>query len=172
VDHDYLVTGEMTAIRENGATSGAGVLATYTYDNLGRRTGVTRGNGTASAYSYDAASRLTQLTQDLAGSGQDLVLGFAYNPAGQIASATRSNDVYAFSGGVGLSAGTNATAGVTKDLGGLGASANLSLGPSGMTIPLTSTDSFSEEKVSFGMPVSFGSGGGVAGRYSLVYPDC
>ena len=38
VNYDYLVTGEVTAIRENGATSGVGVLGSYTYDNFGRRT--------------------------------------------------------------------------------------------------------------------------------------
>jgi hypothetical protein len=32
VNYDYLVTGEATKIRENGATSGAGVLATFAYD--------------------------------------------------------------------------------------------------------------------------------------------
>src|SRR5206468_7455134 len=45
VNTDYLVTGEVSAIRENGATSGVGVLASYAYDNLGRRTSVTLGNG-------------------------------------------------------------------------------------------------------------------------------
>ena len=39
VDYDHLVTGEVSAVRENGATSGVGVLATYAYDDLGRRTG-------------------------------------------------------------------------------------------------------------------------------------
>ena len=38
VDYDYNLIGEVTAIRENGATSGAGVLATYGYDDRGRRT--------------------------------------------------------------------------------------------------------------------------------------
>ncbi|MEA3031180.1 MAG: hypothetical protein QOG13_2505, partial [Sphingomonadales bacterium] len=38
VDYDYLDTGEIAAIRENGATSGVGVLGAYTYDDLGRRT--------------------------------------------------------------------------------------------------------------------------------------
>ena len=50
VAYDYLVTGEMTAIRENGATSGVGVLATLAYDDLGRRTGLTRGNGAVTSY--------------------------------------------------------------------------------------------------------------------------
>src|SRR3954469_4193277 len=37
VDQDWLVTGELQAIRENGATSGVGVLATHADDDLGRR---------------------------------------------------------------------------------------------------------------------------------------
>jgi hypothetical protein len=45
-------------IRENGATTGIGVLATYTYDNLARRTAVTNGNGTTSSYGFDPVSRL------------------------------------------------------------------------------------------------------------------
>nr|WP_294812730.1 RHS repeat-associated core domain-containing protein [uncultured Sphingomonas sp.] len=98
VDYDYNVTGDVTAIRENGATSGAGVLAIYLYDNLGRRDSVTRGNGTTTNYSYDAVSRLASFSQDLAGSAYDFTHGFTYNPAGQIASLTRSNDTYAWGG--------------------------------------------------------------------------
>ncbi|ATY32116.1 RHS repeat-associated core domain-containing protein [Sphingomonas psychrotolerans] len=99
VDYDHAVTGEVTAIRENGATSGVGVLATYGYDNLGRRTNITRGNGTTTGYGYDAVSRLASLTHDLGGSAYDFTNSFnGYNPAGQIASATRSNDVYAWGG--------------------------------------------------------------------------
>ncbi|HEX8644505.1 MAG TPA: RHS repeat-associated core domain-containing protein [Allosphingosinicella sp.] len=94
VDQDYLVTGEMIAIRENGATSGVGVLATYAYDLSGRRTTLTRGNGTVTAYAYDPASRLAQLSQDMPGASHDLALGFSYNPAGQIVTNTRSNGLY------------------------------------------------------------------------------
>jgi RHS repeat-associated protein len=98
VTYDYLTTGEVTAVRENGATSGIGVLATYAYDDLGRRTGITRGNGTITSYSYDAVSRLASLGQDLGGGSYDFTNGFSYNPAGQIASVTHSNDVYAWTG--------------------------------------------------------------------------
>ena len=94
VDQDYLVTGEMSAIRENGATSGVGVLATYAYDLSGRRVSLTRGNGTVTAYAYDPASRLSQLSEDMAGASHDLALGFSYNPAGQITANTRSNGLY------------------------------------------------------------------------------
>ena len=98
VDYDYNVAGDMTAIRENGATSGAGVLATYQYDNLGRRSSIMRGNGTTTNYGYDAVSRLASLTQDLSGSAYDFTHSFSYNPAGQIASLTRNNDTYAWAG--------------------------------------------------------------------------
>jgi RHS repeat-associated protein len=98
VDQDYLVTGEMTAIRENGATTGLGVIARYDYDHLGRRVALTRGNETVTTYGYDAASRLQTLSLDLGGTGSDLMLGFSYNPAGQIRSNTRSNPLYSWAG--------------------------------------------------------------------------
>jgi RHS repeat-associated protein len=50
------------------------------------------------SYGYDAVSRLTSLAHDLAGTGDDLTLTFAYNPASQIVSNTRSNDTYAWTG--------------------------------------------------------------------------
>jgi YD repeat-containing protein len=85
-------------IRENGAASGVGVLATYAYDDLGRRTSITRGDGSTTSYTYDTASRLTQLAEDLSGTSYDQTLGFSYNPAGQITSNTRSNDAFAWTG--------------------------------------------------------------------------
>jgi RHS repeat-associated protein len=98
VNYDYDVTGKMMRIRENGATAGAGILAAYTYDNLGRRASITFGNGTVKNYSYDAASRLAALGADLAGSAQDQTTAFTYNPAGQISDLTKSNDAYAWNG--------------------------------------------------------------------------
>ncbi len=94
VDYDYLVTGEMTKIRENGATSGAGVLVTYSYDNLGRRTQIARGNGTNTTYTPDNVSRLSVLSHDLALTGSDVTTEFSYNPASQIAGIERSNNAY------------------------------------------------------------------------------
>ncbi len=92
VTYDYDALGQMTAIRENGGF----VLASFVYDNLGRRTSLSRGNGTMTTYGYDAVSQLTSLTQDLAGTAQDLTLSFAYNPASQIVSRTSSNSAYAW----------------------------------------------------------------------------
>ena len=96
VTQDFLVTDEVSAIRESGATSGMGVLATYGYDDLGRRVSVTRGNGTTTASTYDPASRLTRLRHDLAGTAQDVSSTFEYSPAPQMVSWTRNNPAYAW----------------------------------------------------------------------------
>ena len=93
VGYDYLVTGEMSAIRE-----GAYTLIAFGHDDLGRRTGIARINGTVTGYTYDAASRLSSLRHDLAGSAHDVTFGYAYNPAGQIVSRTSDNDLYAWTG--------------------------------------------------------------------------
>lgn len=90
--YDWDVYGGLLEVEENGSTS----LAVYTYDNLGHRTGVTRGNGVSSTYTYDLVSRLATLSHNPAGTGQDLTLTFSYNPAGQIASRTVSNNAYLF----------------------------------------------------------------------------
>jgi RHS repeat-associated protein len=108
VTYDYDILGNMTAIRENGAASGAGVLASFGYDNQGRRVLLTSGNGTTTAYAYDAASRLAQRSDDLAGTAQDQVLGFTWNPAGQVSSETRSNDSYAWQAHYNLNRGYSA----------------------------------------------------------------
>jgi RHS repeat-associated protein len=116
INYDYDALGQVAKIRENGATSGVGILATYAYDSLGRRSSITRGNGTVTSYSFDAASRLTGFTHDLAGISHDGLWGqvfgvdpgfgyiaaygtpFAYNPAGQLTEIVRYNDAYAWAG--------------------------------------------------------------------------
>lgn len=98
INYDRLVTGELSKVREDGASSGVGVLATYGYDDLRRRTALTFGNGASQAISYDPVSRLSQLTNDLSGTTNDLTASFAYSPASQIASTTRTGDAYAYTG--------------------------------------------------------------------------
>lgn len=98
VTQDYLVTGDLSAVRENGASSGVAVLAVYGYDGLGRRTSITRGNGTVTAFTYDPVSRLSGLAHDLAGTAADVSTGLSYNPASQITVYTRNNDSYAWDG--------------------------------------------------------------------------
>jgi RHS repeat-associated protein len=98
ISYDYLVTGEISAIRENGATSGVGVLASYAYNNLGKPTSLTYGNGAVTNYAMDSVSRLSSLSHDLAGAGDDVTTSFSYSPANRIASQTRTNDSYAWGG--------------------------------------------------------------------------
>ncbi|WP_284223564.1 RHS repeat-associated core domain-containing protein [Brevundimonas denitrificans] len=103
-EHDLY--GAVTTIRENGAGSGAFVLAQYGYSNLGQLTGITRadGAGASTSYGYDAFARLTSLVQNPDGTSNDVTLGFSYNPAGQIVGRTVSDDDYVWtpaSGGTG-----------------------------------------------------------------------
>jgi YD repeat-containing protein len=87
-NHDFDGLNREYQIRENGATSGVGVLAVYGYDALSRKTSLAFSNGTGSQYpSYDLASRLTQM--NLAFSGQNLALQFGYIPPGQTNSASQ-----------------------------------------------------------------------------------
>ena len=87
----------MIKIREDGATSGIRVLASLSYDGLGRRASLTRGNGTSTGYRYDPVSRLSQLAQTMsAAQANNLTQGFDYNPASQIVLGNRSNNAYEF----------------------------------------------------------------------------
>ena len=81
-------------MKENGATA----LASFGYDAAGRRSGVTRANSASTSYGYDGASRLSSLGHNLLGNPYDVTTTFAYNPASQVLSTTRSNDAYAWTG--------------------------------------------------------------------------
>ena len=94
VNYDYDTLGELLDIREIGATSGVGVLASFAYDDQGKPTGLTRGNGINSSYAYDAASRLQSYTISHPTAGNSYT--FAYNPAGQMISRGMTTDAYAF----------------------------------------------------------------------------
>ena len=96
VNYDYDVTGGLIKLRENGATSGIGVLATYAYDNQGRRISMDRGNGADTTIGYDAASRLASFSHDLSATTHDENRTFTYNPASQIRVRTGSNILYHF----------------------------------------------------------------------------
>lgn len=104
VNYDYDNVGNVTKIRENGATSGVGVLAAYAFDNQGRPSSVTFGNGSVQSLTYGTSTatqtngRVETITNNLGGAAttHDLTQTFAYNPAGQIQSVVRSNDAYAW----------------------------------------------------------------------------
>ena len=71
----YDELNQPTVIKELGAAT----LATYTYDDLSRRTSVALGNTTTTAYGYDAQGMLQTLSHDLAGSAQDVAFTYARN---------------------------------------------------------------------------------------------
>jgi len=94
LQHDFDGLNRETQIREDGASSGAGVLVIYGYDALSRNVSVTRGNGTGAGFGYDSASRLTSLSQNNAAAAQDVTFGFGYTLASQLQSRTGSNVLF------------------------------------------------------------------------------
>ncbi len=97
VSYDSNLYNQTTAIRENGAGSGAGVLATYSYDGLGRRTLLTRGNGTTQTPGYDTAYNLASLAQTASNSGYNQTYNYTANTFGQTTERTGSNGAYQWS---------------------------------------------------------------------------
>lgn len=81
-------------LRENDATAGVGVLATYVYDKLSRVERITHGNASVTSYGYDLASRLQTLAHDVAGTAQDGSWAFAYYNTSQLKSRDSSNRGY------------------------------------------------------------------------------
>lgn len=101
-----------------------GFSYTYTHDGLSRLTGLYLENGppaflvgwtynqrgqmasqssryeAASSFGYDAAGRLNTLTHDTTPAPTDVTFTYAYSPASQIVSRTRSNSNYVFNDGV------------------------------------------------------------------------
>jgi RHS repeat-associated protein len=89
----YDVLGRMTYYLEGQTTPTVNIG----YDDLGRRTFTNR-LASSTTYQYDGVSRLSTLSQNFAGGVNNVSQTFAYNPASQITSVTRSNDAYAFTG--------------------------------------------------------------------------
>ncbi|MGH6617344.1 RHS repeat-associated core domain-containing protein [Sphingomonas sp.] len=88
----------LTAIKEAGTTA----IVSSVFDTKGRIASQTRGAVTTTL-GYDPLSRPTSWTDDLANTTSDVTSTFAYNPAGQIVTKTRSNDAYRFTGYVNVS---------------------------------------------------------------------
>ena len=90
------MTGDLWKIRENGATSGVGVLATYSYNALGHRTKIVLGNGAEQRSIYDELNRLWKLETDVeaTATGNDDLLTLERDKASRITKVTRANDLY------------------------------------------------------------------------------
>jgi RHS repeat-associated protein len=95
ITYDYDAAGQMTAVREAGST----ILASFLYDNLGRRVKIVRLNLGTTDYGYDAASRLQTLAQDLGNTAQDVSWTFGHDAAGQVNSRDSANSNYEWNGG-------------------------------------------------------------------------
>ncbi len=76
----------------------AGALLYVNYAAHGAPGNVSRGNQDASYLSYDAIQRLSAVMDDHAGTTNDVTFYYSRNPAGQLASLTRTNDAYAWTG--------------------------------------------------------------------------
>jgi RHS repeat-associated protein len=80
----------VVSITENG-----GSLIGQYYDAAGNRFRIAR-SGPEVRFDYDGINRLDGLTHNLAGTAQDNVWTFGYNPANQISTSTRTNNLYAW----------------------------------------------------------------------------
>ena len=94
VQYDFDAANRMVKARENGATSGVEVLATFAYDDLGRRISLLRGSGSLTSYDYDDADRITDLAHNADGTLQDQTYTFAWSPANQLIERSASNALY------------------------------------------------------------------------------
>jgi RHS repeat-associated protein len=94
----------VTQIGEDGATSGVGLLASYTYDDHGRRTNIARagGAGATTAIGYDGSDRISRLAQTFTGAAADVTWTptYSYNLSPQAVGIGSTNDGYAWHGGV------------------------------------------------------------------------
>jgi len=91
VDYEFDALNRMSTATVHGGS----LLATYTYDPLSRRTALSYNGGSSSmAYSYSNAGDLLTLTNDLAGTANDVTYTNTYTPAHQLASETTSNTAY------------------------------------------------------------------------------
>ncbi|WP_157082242.1 RHS repeat-associated core domain-containing protein [Sphingomonas pruni] len=88
----------LTTIKEAGATA----IVSTVYSPQQTVASQTRGAVTTTL-GYDAVSRPTNWADNLSGTADDVTSTFAYNPASQIVTKTRSNDAYAFNAYVSVS---------------------------------------------------------------------
>ena len=84
----------LTAISEMGTTP----LATYSYDDLSRRTALALGNATSTAYAYDTRSLVSGLSHNLGGTAQDVSFTYTRNQVREIVTHSWSNDIYQWAG--------------------------------------------------------------------------
>ncbi len=91
IDYVYDSLGRMTTATVHGGV----LLASYGYDPLSRRTSVSYNSGSsAMGYSYSDAGDLLTLSDDFAGTTNDVTFTDTYTNAHQLATETTSNSAY------------------------------------------------------------------------------
>ncbi|VTU27608.1 Cell wall-associated polypeptide CWBP200 [Variovorax sp. PBL-H6] len=95
----YDAASRPSVIQENGNVN----LASYAYDDLGRRTTVTLGNGTTVQRGYDNQGALATLKNFLASPSQEVQYSYTRNQVRELKSVAWTNNLYQWSG---ASAGT------------------------------------------------------------------
>ena len=97
----------MTYVHDNASIASADdYVVRYFYKPEGPRYVAIRGvgpGGFTTVYHYDPVQRLALMGNDLAGTGNDMTVTLAYNPAGQIRRYDRDANAYAWTGSVSVS---------------------------------------------------------------------
>lgn len=99
-DYAYDNLNRLQQLFENGGAA----VGSFGYNAQGMLASGQRG-AVLNSYGYDAIRRPTSLSSDFLGTAADVTTTFAYNPASQITSRTRSNDGYAWTGAVNVDRG-------------------------------------------------------------------
>jgi RHS repeat-associated protein len=95
VTYAYDGLDRLNAVYEGTSTS----LLTYGYTPAQAPSFLNRASGSKTALGYDTRQRLSSLSHDFGGTTNDVTYSFTdYNPAGQIITKGRSNNLYAFNG--------------------------------------------------------------------------
>ncbi len=144
-EYAYEATDNLSFVYENGPGS---ELIKNSFDAFGRRELISRntGGGSTTTISFDNISRLGSLGHnfDGAATGNDVGIGFSYNPASQVVGRSQTNSSYDYqipsANQVYTSNGRNQIAQITGTGGGtIGWDANGNLTSDGLPTPTTYT---------------------------------
>jgi RHS repeat-associated protein len=89
--YEYDSLNRVRFIREKAAAA----IATFVYDNDGRRDSLAR-SGITTSYDYDPASRLQALGHVFPETASNVIMTYTYNHADQVLTRTISNDAYIY----------------------------------------------------------------------------
>jgi RHS repeat-associated protein len=90
----------LTGVFEGDGTAAA--MSSWTYNAQGLQASVAEQFGSAVSWAYNGISQLVGQADTFAGGAGNVTTTLSYNPAGQIASRSRDNVAYAFTGYVGV----------------------------------------------------------------------